>query len=284
MRVLVFGGTGTLGKAFIEAAYNQAEIAVFSRDELKQKQLCEKWPVDRVFLGDIRSYDDVKYAFDEFLPDQVFHFAALKHVDVGEQFPEQFYKTNVEGTRNILRAYEKSAHAEKLAFSSTDKAVDPINAYGYSKAMAEKLLLASPASGVQIFRWGNVLGSRGSALPMFSEKIKKGDPVPITDPEMSRFWIKISDAVEFMVRTTEDGVHIPPNIRASKLLRMIEAIRYVHDAPEVMYNCVGLRPGEKLHERLISEHEKQEIDLVSSNINLHYTDEELQGLVLEEIV
>lgn len=255
----VIGGTGTLGEAFIRKSIKQGKsVTCFSRCELKQKELETRISNSllRCVVGDIRDLSALTRAMAGH--ENVFLFAALKHVDTLEYNPEEGVKTNVLGTINALDAAE-TCGVERFVFSSTDKAVDPINAYGYSKALAEKIILSRKRTmQSKIFRWGNVIGSRGSVIPAFVRALRKTPAtVNVTDVNMSRFWIKIEDAVDFIWDTFEDqsyGDVLIPQINAAPVTQVIRAIADILGVKEYSINVVGVRPGEKIHERLESIH------------------------------
>ncbi len=210
--VLITGGTGSLGKALIEYLTNETSvrrIAIFSRDELKQQQLRNEFkdnPKLRWFIGDIRDLERLKRAFHGV--DYVIHAAALKQVDTGEYNPMEFIKTNVLGSQNVIDAAIDS-RVKKVVALSTDKASSPLNLYGATKLTADKLFVAannySVAYGTKfsVVRYGNVMGSRGSVIPFFQNLAKSGQPLPLTDTRMTRFWISLPQAVQFVIDTFE---------------------------------------------------------------------------------
>lgn len=261
-RFLIVGGTGTLGQATAKALLNRAYfVTVFSRCELKQKEMQIAFnnnPALKFILGDIRDRDAVLSATRHV--DCIMHFAALKHVDTLEEFPEEALKTNVLGTINIADAAEHWA-TPNVVFSSTDKAVDPINAYGFSKALAEKILmrrnLTQAVVKYSIYRWGNVLGSRGSAIHGFVKTLREEKKVYITDPKMTRFWIKIEDAVSFMLKTYDfcDRKEIQiPSIYSASIAELADAVARALGVEYYETVTTGIRAGEKIHESLTSEH------------------------------
>lgn len=273
----VIGGTGTLGEAFTRKAIaNGKTVTCFSRCELKQKDLAARLDSNRVkyVLGDIRDADSLIRAMRNH--EHVFHFAALKHVDTLEHHPDESVKTNVLGTMNVLDACWVN-EIKTLVFSSTDKAVDPINAYGFSKALSEKLIQArQDATEKRIFRWGNVAASRGSAIPLFIRALKNGEPVNITSKDMTRFWIKIEEAVQFIWDTFDrptDKKILVPGIKAAKVTEVVRAIATILGVKTYKEHVIGLRPGEKIHERLLSEHEGYDIE--SSNPAYAFTFKDL---------
>jgi UDP-N-acetylglucosamine 4,6-dehydratase/5-epimerase len=224
MKAVIVGGTGTLGHELIRQLYNScSSIVSVSRCELKQKELKDEFPKVVTVLGDIRDKQSLLKPFKN--ADVVFHVAALKHIEVMEENPEECIKTNVIGTLNVCDAAEE-AGVKRVVFSSTDKAVLPINIYGMAKAVSEKIMLSR---GHIVYRWGNVANSRGAATHYFKRAIENNEPVNLTHPDMTRFWIRIEDAVKFMIDTykTASGIMIP-NIRIT-----------------------DLRPGEKLHESIL---------------------------------
>lgn len=268
MKVLITGITGTLGTALTDYILNNTnwKIVGLSRDEQKQYAFrAAHTHADRVdlLLGDIRSRETVARACEGV--HLVYHLAALKCVDVLEAFPSEAYKTNYEGTENIFNVL---APDQKMVFVSTDKAVKPINAYGYSKAMAEKLVLTN--KNYTVCRYGNVLGSRGSVLPKFMHQIKNNLPLEITHIEMSRFWVTAEDIVEFVFNGyLRTGLHIP-NMKAASVVRVAKTLQKIFDAT----NNIGvsqIRPGEKLHEDIT--------EAVNSKNAEQYSDVELENLL-----
>jgi len=257
--VLITGGTGSLGKSLVEYLLKETKvrrIAILSRDELKQQHLRVQFQDDsrlRWFLGDVRDLDRLKRAFHGV--DYVIHAAALKQVDTGEYNPMEFIKTNVLGSQNVIDA-SIDAGVKRVVALSTDKASSPINLYGATKLTADKLFVAannySSAYGTtfSVVRYGNVMGSRGSVIPFFQEIAAQGKPLPITDLRMTRFWISIESAVKFVIDSLEmmtGGELYVPKIPSMKIVDLAYAV-----APNAELVEIGMRPGEKLHEEMIS--------------------------------
>jgi UDP-N-acetylglucosamine 4,6-dehydratase len=257
--VLITGGTGSLGKSLVEYFLNQTKvrrIVVLSRDELKQQHLRMEFQDDsrlRWFLGDVRDLERLKRAFHGV--DYVIHAAALKQVDTGEYNPMEFIKTNVLGSQNVIDA-AIDAGVKRVVALSTDKASSPINLYGATKLTADKLFIAannfSFAYGTtfSVVRYGNVMGSRGSVIPFFREIAAQGKPLPITDLRMTRFWISIESAVKFVIDSLEmmtGGELYVPRIPSMKIVDLANSV-----APGAKLEEIGMRPGEKLHEEMIS--------------------------------
>jgi UDP-N-acetylglucosamine 4,6-dehydratase len=257
--ILVTGGTGSFGKAFIRYALDNLDprrIVVFSRDELKQSEMRADFTDEarlRWFIGDIRDKPRLDRAFHGI--DFVVHAAALKQVDTAEYNPFEFVKTNVLGSQNVIDAAIDAGVAKVVALS-TDKASSPINLYGATKLTADKLFVAANnyvgdgATQMAVVRYGNVMGSRGSVLPFFQRLVSEGKPVPITDRRMTRFWITIDQAVEFVVESftqMNGGELFVPRIPSMKITDLVDAL-----APGYPTIDVGIRPGEKLHEEMIS--------------------------------
>lgn len=257
--ILITGGTGSLGKALVHKLLKETSvrrIAILSRDELKQQQMRDELGNDdrlRWFLGDIRDLDRLKRAFHNV--DFVIHAAALKQVDTGEYNPMEFIKTNVLGSQNVIDAAIESG-VKRVVALSTDKASSPINLYGATKLTADKLFIAannyghSYGTSFSVVRYGNVMGSRGSVIPFFESLARQGKSIPITDLRMTRFWISINDAVQFVFDSLEmmtGGELYVPKIPSMKIIDLAEAV-----APGAVVHEVGMRPGEKLHEEMIS--------------------------------
>lgn len=259
--VLVTGGTGSFGKKLIKILveeYHPAKIIVFSRDELKQHEMRTSGynhPSIRYFIGDVRDRERLSRAF--YGVNVVVHAAALKQVPACEYNPMEAIKTNILGSSNVADAAIENG-VEKVLALSTDKAVNPINLYGATKLAAEKLLIQSNAyaggrnTRIACTRYGNVVGSRGSVVPLFIQQRPSGR-LTITDERMTRFWISLEQGVRFVIRCIEQmqgGEVFVPKIPSMNMMDLARAV-----APEAEVDIIGIRPGEKLHETLISEDE-----------------------------
>ena len=260
--ILITGGTGSFGKQFIRTILNKYKnfdkIIVFSRDELKQHEMRVAGfdsPRLRYFIGDVRDVDRLRRAM--YGVDIVVHAAALKQVPTCEYNPIEAVQTNVNGARNVIEAALDNK-VKKVMAISTDKAVNPINLYGATKLVSEKLFIQANAySGdrdvrFSCVRYGNVIGSRGSVIPIFEEQ-KKSGKITVTDPRMSRFWITLEEGVEFVIKCITlmaGGEVFVPKIPSANIMELVKII-----APECKVEKIGIRPGEKLHEILISENE-----------------------------
>ena len=270
--VLVTGATGSLGQAIIRRLLDSTtakRIIIYSRDELKQFEMKQKFegnPRLRWFLGDIRDVDRLKLALHGV--DYVIHAAALKQVETGEYNPVEFIKTNVLGSQNVIDACIH-AGVKKVVALSTDKASSPINLYGATKLTADKLFIAANNYGYSygttfsVVRYGNVMGSRGSVIPYFQALGMQGKALPITDPEMTRFWITLSQAVDFVLDSFEimqGGELYVPRIPSMRLLDLARAI-----VPNCEIENIGIRPGEKLHEEMISRDDARRTFAVSDS-------------------
>jgi len=259
--ILITGGTGSFGKAFVKNAIEQfpniKRLVVYSRDELKQFEMAQEFPVDkypfmRYFLGDVRDKDRLYRAFRGI--DIVVHAAALKQVPAAEYNPMEFVKTNVIGAENVITVAIDSGVQNVVALS-TDKAAAPINLYGATKLCSDKLFVAANniAGGhdikFSVVRYGNVMGSRGSVIPFFLEKRKDGI-LPITSKEMTRFNILMDEAVNLVLYAIENafgGEILVPKIPSFKITDLAEAI-----SPDCKQEIIGIRPGEKIHEEMIT--------------------------------
>lgn len=262
--VLVTGGTGSFGRKFIRTLLDHAlprRVVIFSRDELKQYEMDRDFQSHsnydclRFFIGDVRDLDRLVMAFRDI--DIVIHAAAMKHVPIAEYNPFECIRTNVLGAENVVTACLRT-NVQKVVALSTDKAASPLNLYGASKLASDKIFVAgnnmSGADGPRfsVVRYGNVLGSRGSVIPLFRKMIKDGvSDLPITDERMTRFWITLSQGVSFVVSSLsimEGGEIFIPKIPSMHMVDLAEAL-----APGLPRRIVGIRPGEKLHEVMITE-------------------------------
>lgn len=260
--VLITGGTGSFGKKFTETLLKGypglQRLVIFSRDELKQFEMSQIYPggkgsIIRYFLGDVRDADRLKRAFEGI--DIIIHAAALKQVPAAEYNPWEFVKTNVNGAQNIIEA-ALSQGVQKVIALSTDKAAAPINLYGATKLCSDKLFIA--ANNIRghrkitfsVVRYGNVMGSRGSVIPFFMDKAKNG-VLPITDERMTRFNISLEDGVNLVLlglKNSWGGEIFVPKIPSYKITEVAKAI-----SPSCKTDIVGIRPGEKIHEEMITE-------------------------------
>ncbi len=260
--VLVTGGTGSFGTAFIRHlldCHDPARVVIFSRDELKQYEGRERFANDsrlRWFIGDIRDRDRLNRAMHGIR--YVVHAAALKQVDTAEYNPFEYVRTNVVGSQNVVDA-SIDCGVEKVVALSTDKASSPINLYGATKLVADKLFVsanhyaAHQAARFAVVRYGNVMGSRGSVIPYFRKLAAEGRSLPITDKQMTRFWIGLDQAVRFVIESFElmqGGELYVPRIPSMRIVDLAEAV-----APDAPTHETGIRPGEKLHEEMISAEE-----------------------------
>ena len=264
LQVLVTGGTGSFGRKFTEvmlAKYRPKRLVIFSRDELKQHEMRQIWsdsaddsPV-RYFVGDVRDKERLNRAMHGI--DVVVHAAALKQVPACEYNPFEAVQTNILGAKNVIDAAIDNGVRKVIALS-TDKAANPINLYGATKLVAEKLFVqgnsyaGAERTRFSCVRYGNVVGSRGSVIPLFLEQRKTGT-VTVTDERMTRFWITLEQGVEFVIRCTEamhGGEVFVPKIPSMRVMDLVDAI-----APGCQVRYSGIRPGEKIHEALLSTEE-----------------------------
>ena len=275
-KVLVTGVTGTLGSVVTRLLLEQGyHVIGYSRDEQKQRLVPQHERLT-LYLGDVRDRDRLLEASRDV--DLIIHTAALKCVDTLEANPEESVTTNILGTQNVLHA-QRANGIDRVVLVSTDKAAYPVNVYGACKLVAERLVMRNPRNAV--CRYGNVVGSRGSVIPTFVRMLRAGEQLPITDERMTRFWIRIEDAAHFVVKTALNpmarGLHVPP-MKAAKLSQVIHALAMEIGMPECQVTHVGCRPGEKLHECLETEFER-EGGALTSDTAPQYTSEELRKLV-----
>ena len=253
--ILITGGTGSFGKKFIEIVlkrFTPNKIIVFSRDELKQFEMQQVFnaPCMRYFIGDVRDEARLRHAM--YQVDYVVHAAALKQVPAAEYNPMECIKTNIHGAQNVINA-SIACGVKKVIALSTDKAANPINLYGATKLASDKLftaannLVGDRETRFAVVRYGNVVGSRGSVVPFFKGLIDRGaKELPITDERMTRFWLKLEDGVDLVLKSfqrMQGGEIFVPKIPSMRILDLAEAI-----APGVPTKIIGIRPGEKLHE------------------------------------
>jgi UDP-glucose 4-epimerase len=263
--LLITGGTGTFGNAVLTRFLDTdiSEIRIFSRDEKKQEdmRLAYNSPKLRFYIGDVRDYDSIAPALDGV--NYVFHAAALKQVPSCEFYPLEALRTNALGAENVLNA-SISRGVERVIVLSTDKSVYPINAMGISKAMMEKLMVAKARlsrPGATILcgtRYGNVMASRGSVIPLFIQQVKDGQPLTVTDPHMTRFMMSIDDAVDLVLFAYQHAVPGDIFVRkapAATIETLALAVKRLFDAPNPI-RVIGTRHGEKLFETLLTREEK----------------------------
>lgn len=261
--VLITGGTGSFGNAFIQSVvsrFKPRRLIVFSRDELKQFEMAQvfsqdRYPFMRFFIGDVRSRDRLEMAMRDV--DYVVHAAAMKQVPIAEYNPLECVHTNILGAENIVHA-AMSRGVKRVLALSTDKAANPVNLYGATKLASDKIFVAANhlagADGTRfsVVRYGNVIGSRGSVVPIFQKMIAEGAAdLPITDPRMTRFWITLTQGVNLVLSSLsmmKGGEIYVPKIGSLKMTELAETI-----APGLGHRVIGIRPGEKLHEVMIPE-------------------------------
>ena len=262
--LMITGGTGSFGHTVLKRFLNTnvKEIRIFSRDEKKQEDMRIELANDKVkfYIGDVRDYDSVSQAMVGV--DYIFHAAALKQVPSCEFYPMEAVKTNVLGTENVLNAAINN-HVQRVVVLSTDKAVYPINAMGISKAMAEKVVVAKSRSisesgpVVCCTRYGNVMASRGSVIPLFVNQMKSNQPLTVTDPKMTRFLMSLEDSVDLVIHAfehAEQGDIFVQKAPASTLTDLAQALKELFQS-ESAVKIIGTRHGEKLYESLISREE-----------------------------
>ncbi len=275
--ILITGGTGSFGRRFVKTVldrYRPRRLVIFSRDEMKQYEMAQEFdPKEhrclRYFIGDVRDRERLTMAMRGI--DIVIHAAALKHVPVAEYNPTECIHTNVLGAENVMMA-ALAAGVEKVVALSTDKAVNPINLYGASKLASDKIFVAANnlvgegPSAFSVVRYGNVVGSRGSVVPFFRKLLEGGaDSLPITDTRMTRFWITLQQGVDFVLSclaVMRGGEVFVPKIPTVSVVDLARAI-----APALPHRVIGIRPGEKLHEVMITEdHARDTVEMADRYI------------------
>ncbi len=259
-KVFITGGTGSFGNKFVEIfakKYKPNKIIIYSRDEYKQDIMARKFPISkfpfmRYLLGDIRDLERLKIAMRNV--DYVIHAAALKQVPAAEYNPMEFVKTNIHGAENVINA-AIAANVKKTIALSTDKAANPINLYGATKLASDKIFIAAnnivgtTKNNFSVVRYGNVIGSRGSVVPIFKDLIDKGETyLPITSNDMTRFWLSLEKSVNFVISCFEKmngGEIFVPKIPSIKIADLAKAMN-----PKAKIKLIGIRPGEKIHEQM----------------------------------
>ncbi|KKI99125.1 UDP-N-acetylglucosamine 4,6-dehydratase (inverting) [Prochlorothrix hollandica] len=280
--ILITGGTGSFGKKFVSILLsrypNIQRLVIYSRDELKQYEMSQefspqKYPGLRYFLGDVRDFERLRRAFEQV--DVVVHAAALKQVPAAEYNPIEFIKTNVLGAQNVLQA-ALDVNVKRLVALSTDKAAAPVNLYGATKLCSDKLFTAANnirggrQTRFSVVRYGNVMGSRGSVIPFFLQQRSTG-VLPITDPNMTRFNISLQEGVEMVIWAIENawgGEIFVPKIPSYRLTDLAKAI-----GPDCEHPVVGIRPGEKVHEEMITSADSY----TTVNLGMYYAILPVQG-------
>ncbi|WP_208925905.1 UDP-N-acetylglucosamine 4,6-dehydratase (inverting) [Desulfitobacterium hafniense] len=256
--ILITGGTGSFGKQFVKTIlkyYQPRRVVVYSRDELKQYEMQQVFssPAMRYFIGDVRDADRLKQAMQGV--DYVIHAAALKQVPAAEYNPMECIKTNIHGAQNVIDAAIAN-EVDKIIALSTDKAANPINLYGATKLASDKLFVAANnitggrRTRFAVVRYGNVVGSRGSVVPLFKKLIAEGvSELPVTDSKMTRFWITLQEGVNFVLRNfarMHGGEIFVPKLPSVRIIDLVEAM-----SPDMGIKIIGIRPGEKLHETMV---------------------------------
>ena len=257
--ILITGGTGSFGKKYTEILlkkYKPKRLVIYSRDELKQYEMAQmfKDKAMRFFIGDVRDYKRLRTAMNGI--DYVIHAAAMKHVPIAEYNPMECIKTNIDGAQNVIDASLECGVSKVIALS-TDKACNPVNLYGATKLASDKLFVAAnnivgdKKTRFSVVRYGNVVGSRGSVVPLFKKLIVQGEKeLPITHEKMTRFWITLEQGVNFVLKNFErmkGGEIFIPKIPSMTMMDLAKAL-----APGLSVKIIGIRPGEKMHEMMIS--------------------------------
>lgn len=289
--VLILGGTGTLGIAILEYLTDHfpgCKITILSRDEQKQAIMRRAYPGVTFVIGDIRCRASIARHFAG--KNVVFHVAAMKHVDVCEENPMECIKTNELGTMNAADC-AIAARVPNFVFSSTDKAIDPINQYGRSKAAAECLLYglnrSQQRTRFSVYRWGNVIGSNGSAVPIFADTLKRERTAYVTDERMTRFWLPIKWATQFMLTTFSeaytDKAMVLPAMKAAPVVDVVKCIADILMIDDFKIQKIPIRAGEKIHEAMYSQHECDYTSKSAPQYSYEELRELLKPIVLEAV-
>jgi UDP-N-acetylglucosamine 4,6-dehydratase len=282
--ITVVGGTGTLGSELVKTITQEfpwVKLTIVSRDEHKQAALRSKFPKAHFGIGDVKEYDSISQFI--YGRDIVFHVAAMKRVETCEANPVEAMKINFQGTANVARAC-LNGHVKHMIFSSTDKAVEPITHYGFTKAAAETILYNYNRSQSQtkfaVYRWGNVLGSNGSVIPQFIKSLTEDKKITLTHPDMTRFWLPIDWPVQYMLHTFGDAhrdrAMVPPVMKAASVLEVASALAELLGVTYTVEQT-GIRGKEKLHELM---YESNSEYFLRSDTCEKYSKDELKELLL----
>ena len=261
-KILIIGGTGALGQTLTKRYIKDNKIIIFSRDEHKQVNLSRKFPNVIFHIGDVKDKDSLLQALNEYKPDVIINTAALKHVPVCEDNPYESVKTNIIGHKNLIDCVNLSQHKiETLMFISTDKACKPLNVYGMCKAISERLYVdfANKQNNIKVVlcRYGNVLESTGSVIPLFKNLLDNGEKeLPITDKRMTRFLLSLEDSVDLidwaLSHPKSHGNIVVPIIKSMKVTHLARELAKAYGIKNIQLNYVGIRAGEKIHEEMLS--------------------------------
>ena len=264
-RILIIGGTGALGKTLVKRYYDSNEIIVLSRDEHKHYYLQKEYPNVHSIIGDVKDKSSIKNCLLRFVPHIVINAAALKHVPICEDDPFESVKTNIIGHQNIIESVSEVGFIETLIFVSTDKACNPINVYGMCKSISERLYVEYAKQRgtpkVVLVRYGNVLESTGSVIPFFKSLLNNSECeyIPITDENMTRFLLTLEQATELIDWAysfdSSHGKIAIPKIKSLKITDIADVLKKSYGMDSVPLKIIGIRPGEKLHEEMISNEE-----------------------------
>lgn len=269
-KVLITGGTGSWGNELVNQIIDDPDIeqiTIYSRGEHKQVEmklrLSSYRDKLRFMVGDVRDLERLKLAMKGV--DKVFHMAALKHVPVCEENPWEAVQTNITGTNNVIDAAIHN-RVGRVVFISTDKAVDPLNLYGVTKSCAEKLVISAnnltTETAFVCLRAGNVLGTNGSVVPLFIEQIKKSNSITLTDPEMTRFFLRVEDAIHLVLKAEKDAIGgeiTVVKMPACKIIDLAQVMIEELGNADTQIKSIGIRPGEKIHEVLVSRYEASRV-------------------------
>lgn len=283
-RILIIGGTGSLGKTLIKHLEDDYSICAFSRDEAKHVALKRLYPDVDSFIGDIRDYNAIESAIFEECPDIIINAAALKNVPEVEERPIEGIKTSLIGTENLITAARKYHFSRlgrgtlRMLTVSTDKACKPVNSYGMAKALQERLHIRAHDVRYGFFchavRYGNVLESRGSLIPLLKDRIKNNQPIQITHKDMTRFFLTLDDSVELIKKALGDvswsgGKVYVPAIRSAKIVDVVDVIKDYYPDYSGTVEFTGIRPGEKLDEIMVSKEEATRTERRGNTFIIH---------------